>query len=107
MFKIKKQLKIIIFYLFIILVFLFIINQKIYALPGIDLNIRRAQLEEEKNNLVQELTNVFNDLTLNTQTRLNRMHQISSRIDIIHDNIQNINQQIILRNQYHMQRQNN
>ncbi|WP_323847570.1 MAG: effector protein [Phytoplasma sp.] len=93
MFKLNNQFKIIIF-LFIVLGFLFliIINNKIYSFPGINLDIRKTQIEEEKNNLVQQLTNIFNDTTLNPQTRLSRMYEMSERLDIIYDNIRIINQ---------------
>ncbi|WP_323847576.1 MAG: SVM family protein [Phytoplasma sp.] len=107
MFQLKKQFKIIYLCLIIFIGLLFIVNNKIYALPGIDLDIRKAQLEEEKNSLIQRLTNNFNNITLDSETRLNRMHEISTRINIVQNNIEIINQQIIIRNQYNQQRRNN
>jgi hypothetical protein len=106
MFKLQNQFKIISL-LFIFLVFLFIVDKNIYALPGINLDVRKNQLEEEKNSLLQQLTNTFNNTILNSQTRLNRMFEISERLDVIYDEIKIINQQIINRNQYNNQRQSN
>lgn len=106
MIKLKNQFKIIIL-LFCLLGMLFIVvKNQIYAFPGIHLETRIIQLEEEKNNLLQQLANTFNNTTLDSQTRLNIMREISARIDIVQDNISIINQQIIRRNQYNQQRRN-
>ncbi len=107
MVKLKNQFKTICLCLIAFLGLLFIVNSQIYALPGINLDIRKTQLEEEKNNLMQQLTNTFNNMTLNSETRLNVMREISARIDIVQNDIRSINQQIISRNQYNQQRQNN
>ncbi|MBS2126378.1 SVM family protein ['Fragaria x ananassa' phyllody phytoplasma] len=107
MVQLKKQLKTIYLCLIAFIGLLFIVNNQIYASPGINLDIRKTQFEEEQNNLMQQLINTFNNMTLNSETRLNRMRQISARIDIVQNNIRIINQQIIRRYQYNQQRQNN
>ncbi|XXP77327.1 MAG: SVM family protein [Lettuce witches'-broom phytoplasma] len=108
MFKSKNQFKIIYLCLITFIGLLFIVNKQIYASPGINLDIRKAQLEAESNNLSQQLINTYVDPTiLNPRTRLNRMREISARIDRLHNDILIINQQITNRDQYNQQRQNN
>ncbi|XXP77145.1 MAG: SVM family protein [Lettuce witches'-broom phytoplasma] len=107
MFKSKNQFNIIYLCLITVIGLLFIVNSQIYAFPGINLDIRKIQFEEEKNNLMQQFTNTFNNMTLDSETRLNRMREISARIDIVQNNIRIINQQIIQRNLHNQQRGNN
>ncbi|MDO7983802.1 MAG: SVM family protein [Pigeon pea little leaf phytoplasma] len=112
MFKLSNQVKIISICLFIFAGLLFFYNnnennKKLYAFPGIDLNLRKHQLEEEMNILVTELTNVFNNMNLNSSTRLNRMQEISRRMEITSNNLQMINQQITRRDIYYLLRSNN
>ncbi|MDV3166587.1 MAG: effector protein ['Waltheria sp.' little leaf phytoplasma] len=109
MIKLSKLTKTIYYYLFFFVGLFFILNvyrQNVLALPGINLNIRKNQLEEEKNILLQQLTDTYNNTNLNSETRLNMMCQISARIDIVQNELQNINQQIINSNQYRRQRRN-
>ncbi|TKA88093.1 MAG: hypothetical protein QS2022_3420 [Candidatus Phytoplasma asteris] len=54
-----------------------------------------------------ELNNIFNNMSLDSQTRIDRMYEISEKIDTIQNQLQKINKQIIARNQYNLQRQNN
>ncbi|WAN63393.1 SVM family protein, predicted signal peptide [Candidatus Phytoplasma rubi] len=108
MIKLQNQFKIISIYLFVLLGFFLIFNTKcLHAFPGIDLDARKHQLEEEINTLMIELTNVFNDTNLESQTRFNRISLISNRINIVGNNLQMINQQIFARNQYNLQIQIN
>ncbi|MDO8030297.1 effector protein ['Planchonia careya' phytoplasma] len=111
MFKLSNQFKIISICLFIFFSIIIFINnnennKKLYALPGIDLNIRRQQLEEERNRLFISLHNIFNNMDLNSSTRLRMMREVSDSIDRISDDLQMINQ-ILMRNQYNLQNQNN
>ncbi|PWV43901.1 MAG: hypothetical protein DF280_01090 ['Brassica napus' phytoplasma] len=88
MIKLKNQFKIISIYLFVLLGFFLFFNTKyLHAFPGIDLDARKHQLEEEINTLMIELTNVFNDTNLESQTRFNRMVTISNRLDIISNHL--------------------
>ncbi|GAK73666.1 putative alanyl-tRNA synthetase ['Chrysanthemum coronarium' phytoplasma] len=64
-------------------------------------------MKKKKNNLVLELNNIFNNMSLDSQTRIDRMYEISEKIDTIQNQLQKINKQIIARNQYNLQRQNN
>ncbi|GAK74072.1 MAG: putative secreted protein, SAP48-like [Candidatus Phytoplasma asteris] len=108
MVKLKNQFKIISIYLFIFLGMLFINNNKnLYALPGIDLEARKIRLEEEINSLTIELTNVFHDTNLESQTRLNRMTAFSNRLDTTSNQLSMINQQIIECIRNNLRRQNN
>nr|ABI20740.1 unknown [New York elm yellows phytoplasma] len=109
MIKLKDQFRIISIYLFIFLGLLFITNnKKLYAFSEINLDARKHQLKEEINTLMIELTNVFNDTNLESQTRFNRISLISNRINIVGNNLSMINQQIFAQHhQYNLQRQIN
>ncbi|XXP77175.1 MAG: SVM family protein [Lettuce witches'-broom phytoplasma] len=107
MFKSKNQFNIIYLCLITFIGFIFILNKQIYASPGINLDIRKAQLEEEIFNLQMELGNIHVNQSLTRESRLN---QIRSRIAILNplrNELSSINQQIIRRNQYNQQIQNN
>ncbi|ABC65150.1 conserved hypothetical protein [Aster yellows witches'-broom phytoplasma AYWB] len=106
MFKLKNQFKKKIIFLFVFLGLLFINNKSIYAFPGIDLDVRRHQLEEELNNLLLELNNVFNNMSLDSSTRFNMMVAISNTIDTTNNQLSTINQQIIERDRCNQQRRN-
>ncbi|GLH60941.1 effector protein [Paulownia witches'-broom phytoplasma] len=77
-----------------------------HAFPGIDLDVRKNQLEEEKNNLFLELNNIFNNMSLDSPTRLNMMVEISNIIDTTNNQLSMINQQIIERDRCNQQRRN-
>ncbi|MDV3157475.1 MAG: SVM family protein [Candidatus Phytoplasma australasiaticum] len=102
MFKLSNQVQIISICLFVFVGLLFFYNnnennKKLYAFPGIDLNARKHQLEEEIDILIIELTNVFYNINLDSLTRLNMMNEINRRIEIESNNLEMINQQIINR----------
>ncbi|MEK0310193.1 SVM family protein [Sweet potato little leaf phytoplasma] len=111
MLKLSNQFKIISICLFIFLGLLFINNnennKKLYALPGIDLNIRQQQLEEERDRLLISLNNIFNNMDLNSSTRLRMMREVTESMNCTLDDLQRINQQIFMRDQYHLQNPNN
>ncbi|GLH61031.1 SVM family protein [Paulownia witches'-broom phytoplasma] len=107
MIKLKKQFKIISICLFVFLGFFLIFNTKcLHAFPGIDLDARKNQLEEERNNLFLELNNIFNNMSLDSPTRLNMMVAISNIIETTNNQLSTINQQIIERDRYNQQRRN-
>lgn len=54
-----------------------------------------------------ELTNVFNDVNLESQTCFNRISVISNRINIVGNELRIINQQTYERVVYNQNRQNN
>ncbi|MDV3143832.1 MAG: SVM family protein [Candidatus Phytoplasma australasiaticum] len=111
MLKLSNQFKIISICLFIFLGLLFINNnennKKLYALPGIDLNIRKQQLEEERNRLLISFNNIFDNTNLNHSTRLRMMREVAESMHSTLDDLQRINQEILMRDQYHRQNQNN
>ncbi|PQP79513.1 effector protein [Candidatus Phytoplasma phoenicium] len=100
MFKLQNQFKIISICLFILLGLFINNNKNLYAYPGIDLEVRQHQLEEEINSLMLELTNVFSDTNLESQTRFHRIVVISNILNIVRNELEIINQKIIERNQY-------
>ncbi|AYJ01200.1 effector protein [Candidatus Phytoplasma ziziphi] len=107
MFKLKKQLYLLKLVSFIFLgLLIFKNNNFLYAFPGIDLDARMMQLTEERDNLLQQLHNNFNNLNLDNATRLIRMQNITASLDRVLEQINSINQQLILRDQFQQQRTN-
>ncbi|MDO8168220.1 SVM family protein [Candidatus Phytoplasma melaleucae] len=108
MFKFKKQLYLLKLFALIFLGLLICTNNNfLFAAPGIDLEARMKQLTEEQGNLLQQLSNNFNNLNLDNETRLMRMQNIVAAIDLVSEQITTINQQLILREQFQRQRTNN
>ncbi|QTX03070.1 putative secreted protein, SAP06/SAP48-like [Candidatus Phytoplasma luffae] len=105
MIKLEKQLSLFSLFFIIFLGLLMFDNNMLYASPGINLDVRMRQLTEEQNNLIQQLNNNFNDLSLNNTIRLSRMQNIAADIERISNQINAINQQLILRDQFQRERE--
>ncbi|UQV27432.1 SVM family protein [Candidatus Phytoplasma asiaticum] len=103
----KLSFKIINICLFVFVGLFLINNKKLYALPGIDLNVRKNQIQAEINSLIIELENVFNDRNIDSSTRLISMVTIREKIDNELNNLSEINRQISRRYIYNLQRNNN
>ncbi|GFZ75474.1 hypothetical protein HPP_4320 [Hydrangea phyllody phytoplasma] len=104
MFKLKKQLYLLKLVSLIFLgLLIFKSNNFLYASPGINLDVRMEQLTEERNNLVAQLHNHFNDLSVDNATRLIRMQTTNDAIERVSELITEIQQQLILRDQYRLQ----
>ncbi|MGL9687616.1 MAG: SVM family protein [Candidatus Phytoplasma sp. TWB_XP] len=105
--ELKKQISLFNLFLFICLGLLMLNNNVLYAFPGINLDERMTQLREEQNNLIQQLSNNFNNLNLDNATRLSRMQNISEELDRVSNQMSEINRQLILRDQFQQQTRNN
>ncbi|AYJ01181.1 effector protein [Candidatus Phytoplasma ziziphi] len=107
MFKSKKYLSFFKLFFLIDLVLFIFNNNVLYASPGIVLEQRIIQLQEEQINLLQQLNNTFNNLSLDSETRLSRMRNISEALNRVLNRINEMHQQLILRDQLQQQRINN
>ncbi|MEK0309334.1 SVM family protein, partial [Candidatus Phytoplasma citri] len=107
MFKLSSQFKIISICLFVVVGLFLINNKKLYAFPGINLDVRKNQIQGEINSLVIEMSNIFNDMSIDSSTRLNRMTITNDRINILFNELEMINQQINIRDMLNLQRNNN
>ncbi|MFW8664579.1 SVM family protein, partial [Candidatus Phytoplasma citri] len=59
MFKLSSQFKIISICLFVVVGLFLINNKKLYAFPGINLDVRKNQIQGEINSLVIEMSNIY------------------------------------------------
>ncbi|MDV3174934.1 MAG: effector protein ['Bonamia sp.' little leaf phytoplasma] len=107
MFKLSIQVKIISICLLSLMGLFLMNNKKLYAFPGINLDVRKHQLEEEINTLIIRLNDVFNDMNLDSLARLNMMVEITNIMESKTNDLRTLNQQIIMRDQYNLQSRNN
>ncbi|MEZ0180211.1 SVM family protein ['Camptotheca acuminata' phytoplasma] len=87
MVKSKKKLYLFKIFIYVFLGLLCYSNNNLYAMPGINWQNRKIELEAEQNNLLVNLSHTYNNMTITSEARMSLMHVITERLEEVQNQL--------------------